>query len=122
MDAAGVDMAIVTRTDLEYARDYVPRHHVLIPLMTDEDGRLRALFEIGRDKTGAGTLLALRPATVRAWADGLNLGRDLVVPNGDLGGEFVIDAQGTIVYARAFAGALDLPDVAGLSERALSAR
>lgn len=116
LDAAGVQMAIVTRTDLEYARDYVPRHHVLIPLVADVEGDLRKQFGLGSDGAFTGSLLALRPSTLRAWFDGMSLGRDPAMPNGDLGGEFVIDRNGRVVYSRGFKGGLDLPDIDKLVE------
>ncbi|MSP56329.1 MAG: redoxin domain-containing protein [Myxococcales bacterium] len=111
LGAAGIQAAIVTRTSLEYARDYVPRHHVLIPLVADVDGDIRKQFGLGTDPVYTGSLLALRPSTLRSWFEGWGLGRDPAVPNGDLGGEFVVDRTGRVVYSRGFKGALDLPDI-----------
>lgn len=119
LDAKAVQLAVVTNTDLTYARDYVPRHHVLFPLVVDETGVIREQFGLGTDKMFTGTLLALRPSNVKAWFDGLGLSRDLAMPNGDLGGEFVIDRNGRVVYARAFKGVLDQPDVNALKAAAL---
>lgn len=111
LDASGVQLAAVTRTDLEYARDYVPRHHVIFPLVVDEDGAIREQFGLATDKAFMGSLGALRPTTAKAWFDGLSLSRDLAMPNGDLGGEFAIDRAGRVAYSRLYKGALDLPDV-----------
>lgn len=119
LDARAIQLAVVTHTDLTYARDYVPRHHVLFPLVVDETGELREKFGLGSDSAFTGTLLSLRPRNVKAWVDGLGLSRDLVMPNTELGGEFVIDRNGRVVYARAFKGVLDQPDIAKLKEAVL---
>ncbi len=119
LDAHGVQLAVVTHTDLTYARDYVPRHHVLFPLIVDETGGLREQFGLGTDGALTGTLLSLRPGNVRAWFDGLGLSRDLALPNMELGGEFAIDRNGRVVYARAFSGLLDHPDLERLKASVL---
>lgn len=118
LDAAGVRLAAITRTDLTYARDYVPRHHVIFPLVVDEDGSLAERFGVG----GPGPLLrgltGVRPAGVRAWLDGLSHGRDPAWPDGQLGAELVFDRDGRVVHSRAFASVLDQPDVDTLTAHA----
>lgn len=119
LDAKAVQLAVVTRTELTYARDYVPRHHVLFPLVVDETGDLRAQFGLEADPTFTRSLLRLRPSTVKAWFDGLSLSRDPALPNGDLGGELAVDRNGRVIYARAFTSVLDQPDVQRLVDAVL---
>jgi len=114
-----IQLAVVTRTDLTYARDYVPRHHVLFPLVVDETGDIRAQFGLETDATFTRSLLRLRPSNVKAWLDGLSLSRDPAMPNGDLGGELAIDRNGRVIYARAFTSVLDQPDVQRLVDAVL---
>ena len=114
LDAAGVRLAVVTHTDLTYARDFVPRHHVIFPLVVDEDRSLREKFGLETDATYLQSLRALRPRAVRAWLDGLNESRDPAKPNGDLGGEFVFDRHGTLIHARGYSSVLDVPDADAL--------
>lgn len=110
LDAAGVRLAVVTDTDLTYARDFVPRHHVIFPLVVDTDRGLRADFGLETDPSYTRSLRALRPSALRTWFDGLNESRDLAMPNGDLGGEFVFDDSGKLIYTRGYQSVLDLPD------------
>ncbi len=119
LDAKAVQLAVVTRTELTYARDYVPRHHVLFPLVVDETGLLREQFGMESDPTFTRSVLRLRPSNVKAWLDGLSLSRDLAMPNGDLGGELAIDRNGRVAYSRAFTSVLDQPDVRRLKEAVL---
>ncbi len=121
LDAAGVRLAVVTHTDLTYARDYVPRHHVIFPLVVDEDRSLREKFGLKTDPTYMRSLRALRPKALRAWLDGLNESRDPAKPNGDLGGEFVFDRSAKLIHVRAYASVLDLPDAEQLSAKAVAA-
>lgn len=118
LDAAGVRLAAVTRTDLTYARDYVPRHHVIFPLVVDVDGTLSAQFGIDAPGSLLRALTGVRPAQLRAWFDGLGLGRDAAWPDAQLGGELVFDREGRVVHSRAFTSVLDGPDIDTLQARA----
>lgn len=112
-DEAGVRVAAVTRCDLELARDFVPREHVLFPVIVDADGGWFDAFGVGRDRGLAGTLLRpqLLPNLVAA------VGRGRGKPDGgadQLGAEVLVGADGVVRHARYARSALELPDVEGL--------
>ena len=49
-DRRGIRIVAITQTDLTAARDFVPRFHLLYPLITDPDGTLQSLFAIQEDR------------------------------------------------------------------------
>jgi peroxiredoxin len=115
LDAAGVRLVAFTRSDLDFARDFVPRHHVLFPVVVDSDGAWFATYGVARDRGLLRSVTGLRPAKVRA-AFG-TLGRGTGLPRGgadQLPAEFVVDADGRLRYARYGRTVLDLPDFEAL--------
>jgi peroxiredoxin len=113
-DAEGIQVIGVTRTDLEFARDFVPRYHVLFPIYVDESGSLTDAWKVAYDRAFLGTLKSLRPATVQAVVDAMQLGRVAsALPSSLLPAYFVV-RDGKVVYARYASSVAEAPDVEAL--------
>lgn len=120
-DAAGIGVVAITRCDLTLARDYVPRHHLLFPLVVDGDGRWFEAYGVGRDRGFGRSLLGLRPARVQALVRALALGRGRPDGGADqLPAEFVVGADATLRHARIGPTILDQPDIEALWAAATS--
>lgn len=117
-DAAGVQVVGISRTDLVVARDFVPRYHVLFPIVADTDGALSAAWGIGRDRGLVRSFvgLARRPAALgnalaAAWE-----GRSPPEHVDQLPAEFVVGLDGAVRYARYGTTVWDQPDIEALWE------
>jgi peroxiredoxin len=119
-DRRGIRLVAVTQTELEAARDFVPRFHLLYPLITDPDGALQALYDIQEDRYmlsslrsmvsgGSGSRGAFQFGV--GWFNG---------PLRQLGAEFVLDRSGTIQMAHYANGVTDSPDLDALLQCASS--
>ena len=97
IDTEAGGMVIVSRSPLETARDFVPRHHVLFPMLVDGDGNLAAAWGVGNATGLAATLARARPGFLRdavsVWRNGQPLPEDqpdqlpaafVVQPNGQV--------------------------------------
>lgn len=122
-DAAGIDVVVVTRCDLTLARDWVPRNHLLVPLVVDSDGHLSDEWQVGHDSGLVKSLVSLRPSGVRA------LGRALLKgyarPDGDWGrlpADFVIGPDLRLRYVRYGRSVLDQPDLEAIWAAASSSQ
>jgi peroxiredoxin len=113
-DRRGVRIVAITQTDLTAARDFVPRYHLLYPLITDPDGELQSLFDIQEDRYLLSSIRGLIGRRQRAgglfdfgvgWFNG---------PVRQLGAEFVLDRSGTVRCAHYATGVTDVPDVDAL--------
>ena len=56
LDRAGVQLVAVTGSEMDRARDFVPRFHLLYPLVVDADGALRDRFGLSAGQ-GVGDVL-----------------------------------------------------------------
>lgn len=109
-DAEAIRVVGVTRTDLTYARDFVPRYHVLFPIYVDETGEVFRAFQVGADKGLAKTLTTL-PTRLGTAVEALKLGRTWnVLPSSDLPAWFVV-RDGRVAYASYGSSAMDQPDI-----------
>ena len=114
-DAAGMSVVGLTQCSLEFARDFVPRYHVLFPMVCDETGEYFEAYGTGRDSGYLGTLKALRPSSPRAAIDALNLGRaGFQLPSTQLPAFFVVAADATVKYARYGTSITEQPDIEAL--------
>lgn len=110
-DAEGIKLLGVTHTDLTFARDYVPRNHVLFPIYVDEDGSLSAAFQTASDTGLVKSLLGLRPRHLQVLSEALAYGRDYTtLPGTDLPAWFVVK-DGRVVHAGYASSALDQPEI-----------
>ena len=117
-DLIGARLVAITQTDLTAARDFVPRYHILFPVISDPDGQLQSLFDIQEDRF----LLSSLRAALRGNSHGARPSQSVFEfgvgwfngPVRQLGAEFVIDHQGTVQYARYASGVMDTPDVEAL--------
>jgi peroxiredoxin len=74
IDAEAGGMVLVSRSPLETARDFVPRHHVLFPMLVDSTGEMAAAWGVGKATGLASRLARARPGFVRdalsVWRNG----------------------------------------------------
>ncbi len=111
-EAAAIPIVALTRTPLADARDFVPRHHLLFPVIVDESGEHFAAWQVGRDAWFSGTLRHLKPSQVRAVVGSLSNGRGLPrAPFDQLPAFFAIKADGTLAYARYADSVVEQPDL-----------
>lgn len=100
IDAEAGGMVLVTRSPLETARDFVPRHHVLFPMLVDAGGEMAAAWGVGRATGLASRLARARPGFVRDALSVWRNGQPLPESNEDaLPAAFVVSPEGLILYA-----------------------
>jgi len=101
-DPAGIAVLGIARGRLHEARDFVPRHHVLFPVVIDEPGICFEAFGVPRRAAGL-----LRPggplAALRAWRAG--------APFDQLPAWVVVGADGRVRFARMGRTVMDQPDI-----------
>ena len=116
LDRAGVRVLAVSPSGFVEASDYVPRHHLLFPLVLDEDRAIAARFGVADDVSVMGALASLRPATasraLRSLALGVGLKR---APLGVRAALFLLDRDGKIAFSAVASGPFQGLDLAGLS-------
>lgn len=117
-DRLGVPLYAITQTDLTQARDFVPRYHVLAPVIVDGDGALRRRYSVGEDRglvRSLGSLL--RPSNLSRVLDALQLGQGRPhLEFMQLGAEFLVAPDGRLAHASYGQTIFDLPDLDGLLE------
>ena len=113
----GVQVVQFTRSLEENVRDFVPRHHILLPVVNDLPGQWYAAYGVGRDRAFARSL-----ADVTGW---MKLPQTLLAgmgrPEGSydqLPAAFVVDGQGQIRHAWYGRSVLALPDLDALRAEA----
>ncbi len=99
-DVLGIQVTAVTRSGLDVARDFVPRHHVLYPVLSDPAGELYERYQV----TSQGWLTkvkALDPRSVRKAMQSIKLGVGRPERGTtQLPAEFVVAPGGELVFAR----------------------
>jgi peroxiredoxin len=74
LERAGVRLVAVTGSSERRAQDYVPRHHVLFPVVVDEDSTLRVCFGLPKRARGLARLRepisAIKTRIMEPQADG----------------------------------------------------
>jgi peroxiredoxin len=120
-DVEGFGVLAVTSSRLRPAQDYVPRHHLLFPLVVDPDHELFGRFGVGGDKALVGTLRGLAMGGARRAVRALRHGHGALERGQlQLPAEFVIAPDGKLLYARYGEAVTDLPDVEALLAAARS--
>ncbi len=120
-DVEGIAVVAVTRSDLDVARDFVPRHHVLYRVFSDPDGDLYERFGVvGGDWKAA--IKALSPRSVKRSMQALSLGVGKPERgSAQVPAEFVVAPGGVISYARYGASMTDLVEIDDLVRAAREA-
>ncbi len=100
LDGEQGGLVVVTRSPLEAARDFVPRHHVLFPMLVDEEGARYHTWGIGR-ASGVGAVFARsQPGFVRRAVSVLRNGQPLPEAHVDQApAAFVVDRAGKVTWA-----------------------
>ncbi|MED5371095.1 MAG: redoxin domain-containing protein [Myxococcota bacterium] len=119
-DVEGVQVVAISDSDLELARDFVPRHHLLYPLITDPEQALFEAWGVGGAKPLSGRLRGLGVASIRGAVRALRHGhgpierRQLRLP-----AQLVLKG-GRVVHAHYGAHVGELPDLDALLAACLS--
>ena len=96
----GVGLLAVTSSGLLLARDFVPRHHLLFPLIADPDGELAEAYQVG-DAGLRHLLQGWSPAGLRSrlrlFQQGLGWQRD---PRADLPAAFLVSPGGSLAQVQ----------------------
>jgi peroxiredoxin len=114
-DRAGARVVAVTRTPMRTARDFVPRHHLLFPVVADPEGSLEERFHIGRDRDLMCTIKGLPETDIGRTLRALRRGHGpFEGPERQLAAEFVIGRDGCFSYTRYACSILAGPDIPAL--------
>ncbi len=99
-DAEGGGIVAVTRSPLEAARDFVPRHHVLFPVLVDEGGTFFEAWGVGRATGLAAALVRARPEPLRRALSVLRNGQQLPEAHANqLPAAFLVGPDGVVLKA-----------------------
>jgi peroxiredoxin len=110
-DADGIGVVGFTRTTPEVANDFVPRHHVLFPIVNDPEGRWFDAYGVRRDRALVRSLVGLGPAAARRAITAVWEGRSRPEDPDRLPAYLVLARDGTVSYARYGATIWEQPDV-----------
>lgn len=111
---ARVQPVFFTESGLDRARDFVPRHHVLFPVVSDPEGTLFQRFGVGLDAGARGTLGELWSRGLRSLAPLLrHLPGPVDAPLHRLPAAFRVDGTGQVTWAWVARSIADLPDLSG---------
>lgn len=115
VDTEAGGIVAVTRSPLEAARDFVPRHHVLFPVLVDESGDDFERWKIPPAKGLSSKLRTARPAFVKRALSVFRNGQALPEAHEDqLPAAFVVSPQGQVRSAWYGTAVDDVVDVEGL--------
>lgn len=122
VDVEAGGLVAVTRSPLEAARDFVPRHHVLFPVIVDSTGDIAARWAVGEARGLQAALLRAQPTVVRRAVSVLRNGQPLPEANeGQLPAAFVVGRDGDVRHAWYGRSVGDRIDAEGLWRAASSA-
>lgn len=100
IDSEAGGMVLITRSPLESARDFVPRHHVLFPVLVDDSGEASAAWGVGKVGGLAATLLRARPAFLKNALSVWRNGQALPEAHTDqLPASFAVTREGLVSWA-----------------------
>ena len=111
LEARGIGVVLVTRGPMEAARDFVPRWHVRVPVVVDDDGAIFRAWGVGSaswTQTLRGVGVPVLRDQLRAVFEGRGALRDPL----QLPATFVVDAGGVVRYERVGASGWELPEFA----------
>ena len=111
-DRLGIKLVAITQTELVTAQDFVPRYHVLCPVINDPEGTLQGQYGIGRDEMLMGTLRGLLGTNLKRVKNALGQGHGRKAGcSRQLSAEFIIEPTGQLVYANYGQSIMDGPDL-----------
>lgn len=108
-------MLAVTFEPPDRAASYLASHLLPFPLLSDPDRRLYSALSLGSGRWKD----LWSPATLKSYVSGLLRGRLPAVLHGDvsqLGGDFVLDREGQVMFAHRGSTPADRPDIPRLLE------
>lgn len=115
VDAEAGGMVAVTRSPLEAARDFVPRHHVLFPVLVDDTGRDFEAWGVGKAAGLGAALVRARPEPLRRALSILRNGQPLPEAHVDQRpAAFVVHRDGRVAAAWYGQGVDAVVDAEGL--------
>jgi peroxiredoxin len=99
IDAEAGGLVALTRSPVEAARDFVPRYHVLFPVLVDETGEDFARWGVPEATGFAVKLRGARPGFLKRAVSILRNGQPLPEANeAQLPAVFVVEPDGTVLY------------------------
>lgn len=117
LDAEGIPLIGFLRGGRESVYDFVPRHHVLFPVVWDETGEWYAAYGVQEDKMYLGTLRHAGAGVLRSAIAALGEGRGPIEDgNNVLPAELVIGPGRRVVYAHYADSILHQPNLEDLWE------
>jgi peroxiredoxin len=100
VDAEAGGIVVVSASPLETARDFVPRHHVLFPMLVDETGEAASAWGVGRARGLSAAIRRARPTFVHNAMSVWRNGQPLPERNVDqLPAIFVVNPDGRVALA-----------------------
>lgn len=118
-DRAGISLIAVTPSSLTLARDFVPRFHLLFPLVCDPDGSISRTWGVGEPQGRLGIYKAL----LGFWAMPQFLGYGQGPVDGPITyipASFVVQVGGRLALSAPGRSVASQPDLSGLLEAACS--
>jgi peroxiredoxin len=116
-DRLGVTVLAITQSGVKLAQDFVPRHQLLFPLVTDPEGSVHERYEIehvGMEKALIGALAKRGPhgllnvVMAHGWLPGTDVQNRA---HGQLPAEFLVSREGELRYVHYADSIADMPDM-----------
>lgn len=99
VDAEAGGVVGITRSPLAAARDFVPRHHVLFPVLCDESGKHTVAWGVGNAEGLTAMLLRARPDLLRRAMSVVRTGQPMPEAHpGQLPAAFAVGVDGRVTY------------------------
>lgn len=122
LDHQDVRLVVVTEGSVKAVNDFVPRYHLLYPVLHDATGELYDAYQVPRDRAYVKTLLALRPWIVRDYVSSLSAGHgSFDGPFDRMPAAFVIAPGGALSWTWYGRSPMDQLDVHAFADAALGA-
>ncbi|MCK6524895.1 AhpC/TSA family protein [Myxococcota bacterium] len=121
-DVVGAQVLVITTSPFEVATDFVPRHHLLFPVLCDPDRVHFEAWGVGIDRALVGTARSLALGGLPELAEGLKHGQGRL--DGDprqLPAWFVVGPGGRVRFARLGAAVTEGPPIDAMLEAVCSA-
>ncbi len=103
-DSKGVTLVAITSASEDLASDYVPRYHVLFPLIVDPDGVLHQEWGVPRVDGVRRWTRALAGGSPDGWMEALTLGLGREAVDPWCPAAFLVSPEGALVASQVEAG------------------
>lgn len=115
LDRAGVRVVAIVPSPPSDALDFVPRHHLLFPVVLDVDRAIAQSWGVQDDRRLGESVRALSPALLRRAASALSLGSSgLGGPHEARAAVVLLGRDGRVAWSCYARSVLEGPDLGGL--------